>query len=79
MVKFLWPFVIIICAVRAIIMIVELQRGCVTFFQCSVLLSFPSLKFPTLSRSAPAWWDPEAVYCYQSRNARFFMLLCYVS
>lgn len=26
-VKFLWPFVIIICAVRAIIMIVELQRG----------------------------------------------------
>lgn len=25
--KFLWPFVIIICAVRAAIMIVELQRG----------------------------------------------------
>ncbi|PPQ77010.1 hypothetical protein CVT25_014827 [Psilocybe cyanescens] len=26
-VKFLWPFVIVICAVRAIIMIVQLQRG----------------------------------------------------
>lgn len=26
-VKFLWPFIIVICAVRAIIMIVELQRG----------------------------------------------------
>ncbi|KAI0081118.1 hypothetical protein K474DRAFT_1682203 [Panus rudis PR-1116 ss-1] len=26
-VKFLWPFVIVICAVRAILMIVELQRG----------------------------------------------------
>jgi len=26
-VKFLWPFVIVLCAVRAIIMIVELQRG----------------------------------------------------
>jgi len=25
--KFLWPFVIIICAIRAILMIVELQRG----------------------------------------------------
>ncbi|PFH52307.1 hypothetical protein AMATHDRAFT_74356 [Amanita thiersii Skay4041] len=25
--KFIWPFVIIICAIRAIIMIVELQRG----------------------------------------------------
>ncbi|KAH9858253.1 hypothetical protein C2E23DRAFT_173247 [Lenzites betulinus] len=25
--KFIWPFVIVICAVRAIIMIVELQRG----------------------------------------------------
>ncbi|EPQ60156.1 hypothetical protein GLOTRDRAFT_52078 [Gloeophyllum trabeum ATCC 11539] len=25
--KFLWPFVIVICAVRAILMIVELQRG----------------------------------------------------
>ncbi|GJE86286.1 hypothetical protein PsYK624_023660 [Phanerochaete sordida] len=25
--KFLWPFLIIVCAVRAIIMIVELQRG----------------------------------------------------
>jgi len=25
--KFLWPFVIVICAVRAIIMIVQLQRG----------------------------------------------------
>jgi len=26
-VKFLWPFLIVICAVRAIIMIVQLQRG----------------------------------------------------
>jgi len=26
-VKFLWPFIIVICAVRAIIMIVQLQRG----------------------------------------------------
>ncbi|KAI0652322.1 hypothetical protein C8Q79DRAFT_1005531 [Trametes meyenii] len=25
--KFIWPFVIVVCAVRAIIMIVELQRG----------------------------------------------------
>ncbi|KAL7285613.1 hypothetical protein ACG7TL_000717 [Trametes sanguinea] len=25
--KFIWPFIIVICAVRAIIMIVELQRG----------------------------------------------------
>jgi hypothetical protein len=25
--KFLWPFVIIICAIRAILMIVQLQRG----------------------------------------------------
>ena len=28
--KFLWPFVIIICAIRAALMIVELQRGFVT-------------------------------------------------
>lgn len=26
-VKFLWPFVIVICAIRAIVMIVQLQRG----------------------------------------------------
>jgi hypothetical protein len=26
-VKFLWPFIIVICAVRAILMIVQLQRG----------------------------------------------------
>jgi len=26
-VKFLWPFIIVICAIRAIIMIVQLQRG----------------------------------------------------
>lgn len=29
--KFLWPFVIIVSAVRAILMIVELERGCVPF------------------------------------------------
>ena len=27
MIKFLWPFVIVICGIRAILMIVELQRG----------------------------------------------------
>lgn len=32
--KFLWPFIIIIAAVRAALMIVELQRGYVALFIC---------------------------------------------
>ena len=33
-IKFLWPFIIVIDAVRAILMIVQLQRGYVALFIC---------------------------------------------
>ncbi len=52
--KFLWPFVIIVSAVRAILMIVELERGCVPFlFRVS---SFPPSRsaLPTSSFSMNA-------------------------
>ena len=74
MVKFLWPFVIVICAVRAIIMIVELQRGCVTlplFLSYCRFLAFPSL----LGLQSRRHWRLEmTLYLNQICNAHCLLL-----
>lgn len=57
MIKFLWPFVIIICAIRAILMIVELQRGCVSILSTLAYCHFRPLRVPwPVQRSPQAEW-----------------------
>ncbi|KAI0830766.1 hypothetical protein BC628DRAFT_1336736 [Trametes gibbosa] len=49
--KFIWPFIIVICAVRAIIMIVELQRG-FTFIRGSLHAKFTGSQTFSINRVA---------------------------
>ncbi len=51
---FLWPFVIVVCAVRAILMIVELQRGYVFFFPKPLIFALRAHLRALWFRSVPS-------------------------
>ncbi|KAF8807951.1 hypothetical protein BYT27DRAFT_7190042 [Phlegmacium glaucopus] len=74
--KFMWPFVIIISAIRAILMIVELQRGQYkVLWECSnggQQWTAPNVIPPTTTRLLPT---PFCTYGFASVNTAFIISL----